>query len=390
MTIMIEIRIAYENLIRICQNISAATTLLTRYRLRLINHSPTPTTFALGGNNLGQKSGGGWILGNTHHVARLMTKCCAECGKEEERGGGVSLKACKSCMQVKYCNAACQHKHWPKHKIPCRQRVAELREEALFKDPPAKEDCPICFVPMPNRLICCVSLPPATISSVPIYDFAEANEELAEKTMERYYTCCGKSICRGCLHSFFESRNKDKCPFCNAERMGKTAEDVLEEMMRRAAANDAASINLLAGYYYRGQLGLQQDHAKAIDLYTRAAELGCSKAHNNLGDIYYEGGNLKKAKFHLEASAMAGHEEARYNLGIMECNSGNVERTMKHLTIGASAGDYHAMNYLRIGFEKGHVSRESIDSTLAAYNSSCAEMRSEARDASIHAMSETI
>jgi hypothetical protein len=37
---------------------------------------------------------------------------------------------------------------------------------------------------MPEKLICCVSLPPATISSVPIYDFAIAHEELAIMGME--------------------------------------------------------------------------------------------------------------------------------------------------------------------------------------------------------------
>ena len=103
-------------------------------------------------------------------------RCCAEC--EEE--GGVSLKACKACMSVKYCNAKCQHKHWPKHKTACKLRATELRDEALFKDTPdKKEDCPICFLPMPVQLICCISLPPATITSVPINDFAIANEELA-------------------------------------------------------------------------------------------------------------------------------------------------------------------------------------------------------------------
>jgi sulfatase maturation enzyme AslB (radical SAM superfamily) len=64
-------------------------------------------------------------------------------------GGDVSLKACKSCMLIRYCNADCQKSHWPKHKKECKQRAAELRDEALFKDPPAKEDCPICFLPMP-------------------------------------------------------------------------------------------------------------------------------------------------------------------------------------------------------------------------------------------------
>jgi hypothetical protein len=90
-------------------------------------------------------------------------------------------------------------------------QLAEL--EALFKEPPAKEDCPICFLPMPHKLISCITLQPATISSVPISDFSEANEELANTTMIQYYSCCRKSICRGCVDSFCKSGNMMNCPF---------------------------------------------------------------------------------------------------------------------------------------------------------------------------------
>ena len=51
--------------------------------------------------------------------------------------------------------------------------------------------------------------------------------------------------------------------------------------------------------------------------------------------------------------------------------------------IAASAGCFRAMHRLIAFVEKGVVSRESIDSTLNAYNNSCVEMRSEARDAYI-------
>jgi len=307
-------------------------------------------------------------------------RCCAEC--EEE--GGVSLKVCKSCMQVKYCNTECQHKHWAKHKKQCKLRATELRDEALFRDPPPKEECPICFLPMPIRLICCVSLPPATITSVPIYEYAKANQELSNRATEEYYSCCGKTICEGCLYSIGKSGNDDKCPFCNSDRGNKTLEERVEEMMKRVGANDAASIYMLADSYYQGLNGFQQDQAKAMELYGRAAELGCSKAHNNLAGIYHDGGALKKAKFHVEAAAMAGHEVARCNLGNLEGKSGHIERAVKHLGIAASAGCYIAMHHLIKLFEKGRVSRESIDSTLTAYNSSCVEMRSEARDTCIH------
>ena len=56
---------------------------------------------------------------------------------------------------------------------------------------------------------------------------------------------------------------------------------------------------------------------------------------------------------------------------------------MKHWKIAASAGCFRAMHRLIVFVEKGVVSRESIDSTLNAYNNSCIEMRSEARDAYI-------
>jgi hypothetical protein len=301
-------------------------------------------------------------------------------GKE---GGDVSLKMCKACMLVRYCNAACQKKHWATHKKPCKQRAAELRDEALFKDPPPKEECPICFLPMPINFISCVSLPPATISSVPISDFAKANEELEKWPLAGYYPCCGKSICKGCVYSFRKSGNADKCPFCNSDRASKTIEELVGEVMKRVAANDVGAICQLGNCYYRGLNGVQQDRTKAMELFTRAEKLGFSKGHCNLATIYHEGGNMKKAKFHVEAAAMAGHEMARYNLGVMEYNSGNVERAIKHWKIAASAGECYAMHELRESFEEGYVSRESINSTLAAYNSSCAEMGSESRDAYI-------
>jgi hypothetical protein len=272
-----------------------------------------------------------------------MTNCCANCGKE----GGVSLKACKSCMQVKYCNAKCQKKHWSMHKKQCKIRAAELRDKALFTDPPAKEDCPICFLPMPVQLICCVSLPPATILSVPIYDFAIAHEGLKIEPTETNYPCYGKSICGGCVHSFYMSGNASKCPFCNSDRGNKTDEDGAEDNTKRAAVNDPASICLLAAHYHHGRAG-----------------------------------------FHFEAAAMAGDEVARCNLGVFEAQSGNIEQAIKHWTIAASVGSFNAMQRLKICFGNGHASKESMDSTLTAYNSSCAEMRSEARDACIRAITE--
>jgi TPR repeat protein len=164
----------------------------------------------------------------------------------------------------------------------------------------------------------------------------------------------------------------------------------VEQIQKRVAAYDASAICVLAQLYYIGEQGFPQDQTKAMELYARSAELGVCKAHYDLGDFYYKGGDLKKAKFHMEAAAMAGDEEARYNLGCLENNSGNSERAFKHLTIAACAGCFRAMHALQVLFQKGRVSRESINTTLAAYNEYCAEMRSEARDACIRAVTNTM
>ena len=108
-----------------------------------------------------------------------MSKCAA-CGK-----GGDGLKACTACKLVKYCNATCQRAHWSKHKKECKKRAAELHDEALFKQPPPREECDICMLPLP-------------------IDPAE----------QKYQSCCGKVLCMGCIHAAYTADNRRLCPFC--------------------------------------------------------------------------------------------------------------------------------------------------------------------------------
>ena len=198
---------------------------------------------------------------------------------------------------------------------------------------------------MPKKLICCVSLPPATISSVSVYDFAIASQELQHVETGKYYDCCGKNVCKGRFYSLCMSGNNDKCSFCNAE-VDVTDEVKVAKLTTRVEANDSSSTYLLAHNYYHGLKGLQQDRVMAIQLFTKAADLGFSKAHSHLRNVYLEGRDMKKAKFHWEAAAMAGCEVARHNLGSIETNSGNLDQVIKHWIIAASGGQYCAMQEL--------------------------------------------
>eukprot|EP00985_Skeletonema_marinoi_P006192 scaffold2689_cov70-Skeletonema_marinoi.AAC.15 len=63
-----------------------------------------------------------------------MMSCCASCGVTAEVDD-IKLKNCTACYLVKYCSVKCQKDHRPQHKRECKKRMAELRDEFLFKQP---------------------------------------------------------------------------------------------------------------------------------------------------------------------------------------------------------------------------------------------------------------
>jgi hypothetical protein len=85
-----------------------------------------------------------------------------------------------------------------------------------------------------------------------------------------------------------------------------------------------------------------KQETKAIELWIRAVGYALLDHREN----------WKKAKFHLEAAAMAGHEGARNNIGhLVFLKFNNTDRAIKHWIIAASAGSYLAMNAMRSCFQ---------------------------------------
>ena len=282
-----------------------------------------------------------------------MAAGCAECGK-----GGIGLMMCNSCKHINYCSVTCQKQHWPKHKKECKQRAARLRDESLFKQPPPKDGCPICFLPMP----------------------------FAYDGMASFYPCCGKIVCNGCHYSNHISGNR-KCPFCNSN---VNSDNEIEQVKKRVEANDVIALTELGCFYANGSHGLRKDWDVAFELWTRAAELGSSRARYAIGATYLrermEKIDRKNAKHHFELAAMAGHEMARYSLGFNEYNSGNVERSIKHWMISASAGHNDSMTVIKQEFERKLVQSDAYELTLKTHDDSLAEMRSQARDDAAHTL----
>ena len=223
---------------------------------------------------------------------------CANCGK---KGSDVN-NICNKCKQVKYCNAACKKKHRHKHKKQCEEyvrlaaeRAAELHDEELFKEPPNPyEDCPICFLRLPTL-----------------------------DTGRKYYTCCGKVICSGCIHApvYDNQGNKvdnEKCPFCRVEAP-ISDEEANKRIIRLVDKNDAEACYNLGIYYARGLNGFSQDYGMALELWHRAAKLGntlaMAMAYCCIGTSYNNGQgvevDMKEAGHYYELAAIGGERNCK-------------------------------------------------------------------------------
>ena len=279
---------------------------------------------------------------------------CAACGKE-----GGNLNTCNKCNMVKYCNAACKKKHRSKHKKACERRVAELHDEALFKEHPPREECPICFIPLPLD---------------------------ARRTT--FQTCCGKLICCGCIAVMNEeARGRGEiclCAFCRTPVALTSAEENIKRTKKLIECNNSHGYHQLAGCYARGIMGMPQDMTKANELLLRAGELGHAGAYCKLGNSYASGRGVevdkKKAKYYYELAAMAGNVVARHNLGIEEAKAGNIARAMRHFILSANAGWNNSLVAVKNGFMHGIVTKDEYANTLRAYQQQHDEMKNEDRD----------
>ena len=293
----------------------------------------------------------------TNELKNMQIKCteeevdaCASCGKE-----GSNLNICNKCKDAKYCNAACKKKHRSKHKKKCERRVAELHDIELFKQPLTREDCPICMLPL--SLL---------------------------HTGRKYYSCCGKIICSGCIHAISLRDKEEKCPFCRAPSKHYSDQEIIKRLQKRMEAEDAIAMFNLGCYYDEGLFGLPQDYDKALELWHRAGEFGYAKAYNNIGNTYYNGEGVerdeKKADHYYELAAMGGDAGARGNLGSAEARAGNWDRAIKHFMISVGGGDNDSVKIIQQLYRAGHATKDDYAKALLVYQVYLEEVKSPQRD----------
>ncbi|EJK70365.1 hypothetical protein THAOC_08280, partial [Thalassiosira oceanica] len=211
-------------------------------------------------------------------------EACANCGRHGSET--VKLKNCTACRLVKYCGVDCQRAHRKQHKKACKQRAAELKDEQLYSrglERPGGDFCPICTLPI----------------ALPIDEHAVIK------------TCCMKRICRGCSVAALKRGMLD-CAFCRTPMKPDNDDDnKLGKIRTRVKKKDPEAIDLLAQKYCNGELGLQKDMQRAVELWTEAAELGSVDALYNLGLAHDRGDGVQQDKEKSiqlwSKAAMQGH-----------------------------------------------------------------------------------
>ena len=282
---------------------------------------------------------------------------CANCGKTGS--DTVKLKDCAACRLVKYCGVDCQKAHRKQHKKACKQRVVELQDEQLYsqgQERPEGHFCPICSLLIPL---------PMDKNSV-------------------FEVCCMKLICKGCSLAA-NKRGMFNCAFCRTP-LPDTANDAdaLVMIQARAEKNDPVAVHHLGVRYYHGQLGLQKDMRRAVELWTEAAELGSVEALHSLGLTYYRGegveqDDVKAVEFYKKA-AMQGHVESRHKLGNHEGRKGNHDRAVRHFLISAKMGHKDSVETIKKLFMVGIATKEQYAQALKRYQDAVEGMKSHDRD----------
>ena len=276
---------------------------------------------------------------------------CASCGIAGV--DDITLKFCDDCDLIKYCSDECQENHREQHDAACKKRKAELHDKKIFEQPDGSHmgECPICCLPLhldPRKSI--------------------------------MMTCCSKVICNGCdyvnkMREIAEGL-EHRCAFCR-EPVPKSDEE--QQVMERIKKNDPAAMTQMGKKHYS-----EGDYGKAVEYWTKAAEMGDAAANYCLGDSYYRGNgvekDVKKAVYHREQAAIGGHPAARLFLGLHESENGRFDRAAKHWIIAANLGCDTSLKLIKELFIQGIVGEEDYTTALRGYQSAVDETKSPERE----------
>ncbi|EJK72332.1 hypothetical protein THAOC_06149 [Thalassiosira oceanica] len=199
----------------------------------------------------------------------------------------------------------------------------------------------------------------------------------------KFYSCCMKTVCNGCVLALHRRGMEKTCAFCRTPTADNGAA-ILALVQKRVDAKDRKATEILAQAYYNGNYGLQPDIPRAIELWTDAARLGDLDAHYKLGCRYCKGECVKedvaRSVRHWQHAAIQGHPESRYLLGVHEYTTGNHQLAVRHWMISAKMGLEESLNNIKAMFMKGYATKAQYAEALRGYQNALEETKSPQRE----------
>ena len=245
----------------------------------------------------------------------------------------------------------------------------ELKDVDVFCPLAAREDCAICFLPMPSDDRCIA-----------------------------YGSCCGKSVCHGCMvshvraiHGQDDASISVSCPFCRAAHIDEFHKDKplpnvshIERLRSRAEKiNDPEAMMHLAKSYEYGEDGLEKDDVTSFRLTLKAAEAGEVRAIRHLAQDCFSGQRIKKnmhcARKLSTAAAKQGDHMSHYLLGksylsereekLANGEDKNPKSILmaRHLAHAARGGNQYAMKTYQRLRDDGVVQEKECDEVEHAF-----------------------
>ena len=218
-----------------------------------------------------------------------------------------------------------------------------------------REECPICLIPF------------------------SIDDELT-----KFYPCCGKSICSGCVSEHMKTEIKNgadhtKCAFYR--KIAKNGNKALRKLIKRD--NNPIAFMQMAFRHESGD-GILQSNTRALEMYNRAAELGNADAYGYIASYYGQGiaveqDESKTLEF-LEVASKKGSLYAHRLLAKFHGRNDDKEKSIKHMKLVASAGDQDSMDDLMKYYKDKLLSKEDLTQTLRAYQASINETKSKERE----------
>ena len=198
----------------------------------------------------------------------------------------------------------------------------------------------------------CKENPYAQISLAFLYKNGQGVEQDEEKAKKMFQAI----IDQGCVEGYLGI-----AAFAKGEENYQSALDAFNKVLEGTEQIYLCDAMNSIGYMYANGEGVEQDYAKAMEWYEKAADLGDSDAINYIGYMYLNGLGVEqdygKAMEWFEKAVDLENSNAMDNIAVMYENGMGVEqdygKAMEWFEKAANLGDFIAMDNIALMYENG-------------------------------------